>query len=124
MDIKQMTDDELEAKVRGILQFHRGRANKVSRWQLVEQIFGRDAAANRGNNNPFDRQIRNAIAKWRDVDLIVSTSGTDGYWIAEDMNDINTIADEYVKRSREMEEKARNLVKRGLQTFGGQMPLM
>lgn len=115
---------EIEAEVRSILSFHKGKDNPVSRWELVERIFGREAAANRGNNNPFDRQIRQAIEKFRDIDLIVSSSGSAGYWVAADMDDIHTIAQEYENRARQMEEKARNLRKRGISRFGGQMSLL
>lgn len=115
--------EEVERKVRHILSFHKGRENRISRWELVEKIFGREAAADRSNNNPFDRQIRNAIEKYRDVDFIVSSSGFAGYWLAADLNDIETIAQEYVDRSRAMEEKARSLRKRGAETFGPQIPL-
>ena len=118
-----LTDEQLETQVRIILAEHKGRQNRISRWQLVEIIFGREAAANRSGNNPYDRRIRDAIAKWRDIDLIVSSSGVAGYWLAADMKDIDLIADEYVSRSREMEEKARNLRKRGLELLGGQMAL-
>lgn len=114
---------EVEQQVRHILTFHKGRENRISRWELVEKIFGREAAADRSGNNPFDRQIRNAIEKYRDIDFIVSSSGASGYWIATDMNDIETIAKEYVDRSRAMEEKARNLRQRGAETFGPQIPL-
>ena len=118
-----LTDEQLETQVRIILAEHKGRQNRISRWQLVEIIFGREAAANRSGNNPYDRRIRDAIAKWRDIDLIVSSSGVAGYWLAADMKDIDLIADEYVSRSREMEEKARNMRKRGLELLGGQMAL-
>ena len=118
-----LTDEQLETQVRMILANHKGKENRISRWQLVEIIFGREAAANRSGNNPYDRRIRDAIAKWRDIDLIVSSSGVAGYWLAADMKDIDLIADEYVSRSREMEEKARNLRKRGLELLGGQMAL-
>jgi hypothetical protein len=115
---------EIEAEVRHILSFHKGKDNPVSRWELVERIFGRDAAANRGNNNPFDRQIRQVIEKYRVVDLIVSSSGSAGYWLAEDMDDIETIAVEFDKRAMTELEKARNLRKRGIDRFGGQMSLI
>lgn len=115
--------EELESQVRHILSFHKGRENRISRWELVEKIFGREAAADRSGNNPFDRKIRDVIAKYRDIDFIVSSSGSDGYWLAADYNDIETIAQEYVNRSRQMEEKARNLRTRGAETFGPQMPL-
>ncbi len=117
------SDEEIARQVRFILSFHKGRENRISRWELVEKVFGREAAANRGNNNPFDRQIREVVAKYRDTDLIVSSSGTDGYWLAADMNDVDAIAQEYVNRSREMEERARNLRRRGAEVFGPQMPL-
>ena len=119
-----ITDEQLEYQVRNILADHKGRQNRISRWQLVEMIFGREAALIRSNNNGYDRRIRNVIEKYRETDLIVSSSGVAGYWLAADMNDIETIAAEYVSRSREMEEKARRLRARGLETLGGQLPLM
>jgi len=115
--------EEIEREVRYILSKHIGKGNRVSRWELVERILGREAAANRTNNNPFDRRVRDVIEKFRDIDLIVSSSSADGYWLAEDMNDIELIAEEYVKRSRKMEEKARNLRRRGTEKFGSQIPL-
>lgn len=124
MAIIDKSDEEIEREVRFILSLRKGKENRISRWQLVEQIFGREAAANRGNNNPYDRKIRSSIEKFRDIDLIVSSSGSEGYWLAADMADIETIAQEYVERSRKMEEKARNLRKRGAEKFGPQMPLM
>ena len=53
-----LTDEQLETQVRAILLSHKGKANRISRWQLVEMIFGREAAANRSNNNVYDRRIR------------------------------------------------------------------
>lgn len=122
-DIVNKTDEEIEREVRHILSFRKGKENKISRWELVERVFGREAAASRSNNNPYERRIREAINKWRDTDLIVSSSGSSGYWLAADMEDIELIAEEYVKRSRVMEEKARNLRKRGAEKFGPQIPL-
>jgi hypothetical protein len=118
-----LTDEQLETQVRTILLSHKGKENRISRWQLVEMVFGREAAANRSNGNGYDRRIREVIEKWRDHDLIVSSSGVAGYWIAADLDDVETIASEYVSRSREMEEKARNLRRRGAEVFGPQMKL-
>lgn len=118
-----LTDEQLETQVREILRFHRGKEHRISRWQLVEAIFGREAALDRGNNNPYDRRIREAISKWRDVDLIVSSSSAGGYWLAADMADVEAIAAEYVSRSREMEERASKLRRHGLEAFGPQMGL-
>ena len=118
-----LTNEQLDVQVRALLAQHKGRANRISRWELVERIFGREAALDRSSNNPYDRRIRAAIERWRDLDLIVSSSGVAGYWLAADMKDIETIAQEYVNRSREMEARARNLRKRGLEALGAQIPL-
>lgn len=122
MEIK--SKEQVENEVRSILTFHIGKDKAVSRWELVTRIFGAEAAANRGNNNPFDRQIREVIEKYRTLDLIVSSSSASGYWLAADMNDIDEIASEYDKRSLKMLEKARTLRKRGVEKFGGQMELI
>ena len=118
------TKSEVEAEVRGILAMHRGKEQAISRWELVERVFGREAARERGNNNPFDRQIREVIEKYRDVDLIISTSSASGYWIAADMNDVMLIADEFEKRSLKMLAKKQKIVARGMEKFGGQMELI
>ena len=123
MEIPEIADEELEKRVRSILSFRKGKEQAFSRWQLVEQIFGREAAANRGNNNPYDRRIREAIAKWRDTDLIVSSSSSAGYYLAADYDDVEIIVQEYIERSRKMEEKARKLRVRGAEMFGPQMKL-
>ncbi len=119
-----MTQQEIEMQVRYILSKHIGKDNPVSRWELVERIFGREAAANRGNNNPFDRQIREIIEKYRVEDLIVSSSNGAGYWLAANQEEIGIIADEYEKRSKNMLLKASQLRKRGLEKFGPQMKLL
>lgn len=116
--------EEVVREVRSILSFHKGKDNAVSRWELVTRIFGQEAAANRGNNNPFDRQIRQVIEQYRETDLIVSSSSGAGYYLAADMNDIEVIAGEYDRRSVKMLETARNLRKRGMEKFGGQMELI
>ena len=118
------TKEQVEQEVRSILSFHKGKDKAITRWELVERIFGNAAAAERGNNNPFDRQVRAAIEKYRDVDLIVSSSGSSGYWAAEDMNDVLIIAEEYEKRSKTMLAKKSRIVRRGQEKFGLQIPLM
>lgn len=120
----EMNQEEIERQVRYILSKHIGKTNPVSRWELVERIFGREAAANRGNNNPFDRQIREIIEKYRVEDLIVSSSNGAGYWLAADQSEVNIIADEYEKRSKNMLDKASRLRKRGVEKFGPQMKLL
>ena len=120
----EINPTEIKAQIRYILSQHIGQQNAISRWALVERIFGREAAADRGNNNPFDRQIRDIIAEIRVDDLIVSSSNGAGYWLAASMVEIEIIADEYEKRSKDMLAKASLLRKRGMEKFGPQMKLL
>lgn len=122
-EIPEKSTEEVEREVRHILSYRKGKENLISRWELVERVFGREAAANRSNNNPFDRKIRNAIEKYRITDFIVSSSGAAGYWLAQDLNDVELIASEYEERSKNMLAKASDLRKRGAEKFGPQMPL-
>lgn len=124
MENNEISQQEIERQVRFILSMHIGREKAISRWELVERIFGREAAADRGNNNPFDRMIRDIIAKYRVEDLIVSSSNGAGYWLASNQDEINLIADEYEKRSKDMLMKASQLRKRGMEKFGPQMKLL
>jgi hypothetical protein len=116
-------DEQIETEVRSILSFHKGIEQAISRWELVERVFGRQAAANRGNNNAYDRKIREAISKWRETDLICSTSSASGYWIAANMAEVQMIADEYEKRAKDMLTKRSNLLKHATDKFGPQMEL-
>jgi len=119
----EKNQEEIEREVRYILSKHLGKENPVSRWELVERVFGRDAAANRGNNNPFDRQIREIIEKYRVDDLIVSSSNGAGYWLAVNQAEVDIIADEFEKRSKNMLDKASKLRRRAIEKFGPQMEL-
>ncbi len=57
---------------------HKGRQNPMSRWELVERIFGREAARIQSDDNPFDRQIREAVARLRRRGVLICDMG-DGH---------------------------------------------
>lgn len=121
---KEKTKEQVEREVRDILSMHRGKEQAISRWQLVEIVFGREAAADRGNNNRFDRIIRNVIEKYRDVDLICSTSSASGYWIAANMNDVTMVADHFDKLAMGYLAKKAKIIDHGQKLFGGQLELV
>ena len=124
-NILSLTRDEVVQRVREALRWHRGETKKIARWELVEQVYGHGATLDRTNNNPYDRVVREVISEYRDIDLIVSTTQDGGgYWLAESIKEAEIIAADYVKRSRVMELKARNVRKRAVETFGPQIPLL
>ena len=65
---------------------HRGKRNRITREQLREEV-----EASLGYGTVEDRDIRNAIEYLRNKtvegSLILSTSGSSGYWIAESLDE-------------------------------------
>jgi hypothetical protein len=120
-----ITQTELIEKIRAILADHRGFDNRITRADLVAAVFGLSAAADKSNNNNYDRRVRAAIAEVRDVDLIVSTTKRGGgYYLAADLIEANRIAEDYVKRSRVMERKARAVRENARRKFGRQLDML
>lgn len=116
--------EEVVRRVRNVMLHRVGKANAISRQELVRRVFGNDAADNWSNNNRFDRAVRRAIEEIRDTEFVCSSSRTPGYWLADGMHDVEALAGEYVSRSRAMESKARTLRLRGAERFGPQLPLL
>lgn len=117
--------DEIIRRVRNVMMHCVGREKRITRRELVRRVFGDQAALNWSNNNRYDRMVRQAIETMRDNDCICSSSGSSGYWIANSMQDVESVAAEYISRARKEEQKARDLLRRGQERFSGQvaMPL-
>lgn len=80
---KQFTDAELDREVLFVMNMHRGQENAVSRWELVEKVFGRDAALVRSDGNTYDRQLRQSISRLRMRGHIICNLGEgSGYFLA------------------------------------------
>jgi hypothetical protein len=126
MDTIIYPQEEVIRRVRILLLRHVGMANKIGRWDLVSRVFGYQAAEplRRTNNNRYDRALRKAIESIRETDLVCSSSTGGGYWLADCMEDIEVVVREYVSRSRLMEQKARDLRRRGTERFGPQIALI
>src|SRR5512138_1110944 len=72
------TDEQLDRSVLFWLKQHRGKQNPMGRWELVERIFGMEAARVRSDDNLFDRQIREAVARLRRSGVLICDMG-DGH---------------------------------------------
>ena len=121
--MEELTQKEMIARVRFALSFRAGKDNRISRQELVRKVFGAWALNDQSNNNRFDRMIRQAIEDLREEMLICSSSGTDGYWLAETLQDVEEIAGEYERRSKSMLTKASLIRKRGIERLGPQLPM-
>ena len=97
--------DELEAKVFHLLR--RAYPTPLTRYDLLEYVFGyRPAAEENINNNTDDRKIRTAIAGMFGKGVpIVSTSGGAGYRIDIDLESWAEVVGELEGRRRTIAER-------------------
>ena len=65
MNIIQLTDDELDAKLKSLFSLHQGRQNAIERWALVLKIFGEGSDIPRTDDNLHDRAVRAAVQRLR-----------------------------------------------------------
>lgn len=117
--------DDLDAQVLAVLDDHRGKANRITRLELVNQIFGSNLSTRDNLANIWiDRQVRESIERLRKKTVILSSSGSGGYWLPENLKEVETYSAEIVSRARQLEEQSRQLLHLALETFGPQMRLI
>lgn len=63
--ITQLTDDELDERLKRLFVLHQGREYAIKRWDLVIAVFGTGADVPRNDGNTSDRQIRDAVERLR-----------------------------------------------------------
>lgn len=77
-------EESLDNQVLFILNMHFGRENAIKRWDLVERVYGRPAAAQRSDENPWDRNVRQSIERLRNSGQHICNRGNgNGYYMAE-----------------------------------------
>ena len=99
---KQKSLEELAAFDRGVLHIllqHKGRANSVDRWVLVEKVFGEPVpAAERNDDHVQDREIRYSVGRLREGGHLICDMGNGaGRWIAADEKEFWNFYSYYAK---------------------------
>jgi len=111
--------DSIESVTLNILRRHIGQENRIDRRQLVSEVghaIGR---------NVHDREVRAAIEFLRrnsDIGaLICSSSGTGGYWIAQDHYELLRSYQEERRRGLSTLVTIRQRMRTGEKVLAGQM---
>lgn len=80
----QKTNEQLDRDLLHILLAHQGKAQRIDRWDLVEQVFDVIVPEiERNDGNPLDREIRYAVQRLRkDGHLICDMGDGGGRWMA------------------------------------------
>ena len=71
MTIPQLTDDELDEKLKRLFVAHQGKERAIKRWDLVTSVFGVGADTPRTDGNTSDRQIRDSVERLRNHGWII-----------------------------------------------------
>lgn len=116
-EIKVSIPADLPERVLEIVKTHVGKANRVTRPELVELIFGIPRAEVNLNSSSLDRQIREVIATLQGRYPIISSSGSDGYWWPESMDEVNAYAGEILSRASALYEKSENVLRAARELF-------
>lgn len=108
---------DLADHVMRIIRAHVGKANRVTRPELVEAIFGIPREEVNLYSSTLDRQIRETITTLQERYPIIASSGSDGYWWPETMDEVNAYAREITSRATALLEKSQNVLRSARELF-------
>lgn len=94
----QLTEDELDERLRKLFSLHQGRENAIDRWDLVRRIFGETADIPRNDDNVQDRMIRAAVQRLRHGGLMVlDMNDGKGRFVAQDAEEYRSFRARYLQ---------------------------
>jgi len=109
-EIRAATPADLDRRVLAVMLHHRGSDNRISRRDLVEQVFGVSLAADDDLSTlTIDRQLRSSIARLQEDYPIVSSSGDGGYCLIGSLAELEIYEREITSRAAALLDKSRRL---------------
>lgn len=106
-----MDNEKLDHQVLFILEMHKGKANRIDRWDLVEKVTGeRVPEPFRNDDHPADRDIRYSVGRLRKAGHLICDLGDgSGRWMAANEAEFWEFYRYYVKPIEARAEVARAL---------------
>lgn len=96
-----ITDDELDERLKRLMQNHRGKERAIKRWDLVLSIFGAGADVPRTDKNTADRMIRDSVERLRNHGtLILNLNDGRGRYLCASEAEYWEFRNVYVKQVR------------------------
>lgn len=114
-----MTNEQLDREVLHILLHHQGKANRIDRWDLAEQVFGGSVLPeHRNDDNQYDRDIRYSVGRLRAQGHLICDLGDGaGRWMASTEAEFWEFYSYYVKPIKSRADVARALKKSAQEKF-------
>jgi hypothetical protein len=114
-----MTDDQLDIEVTFVLSKCVGKGHTISRWAMVERIFGLPVPEHLQNDsNPQDRLIRASVNRLRKQGHLICDLGDgQGWYLAATAEEFWEMYHFYVKPLRERAEVAQAMKRAARKQF-------
>ncbi len=105
-----------------LIQSHVGEDRRVKRRDLLEDLFGLEAAQDESNNNPWDREMREMIQELnRDYGALIVGSPKGGYFWGSSLAEVLKSVETQMKGARTQLVNAAHLKANAKRCFGGQL---
>ncbi len=76
-----MEDEYVKTRLIHLLkEFHTGQEKSIKGNDLLRELYGDGAAADRTYNNPFNRRMRALMEEINDEGGLICSSASGGYW--------------------------------------------
>jgi len=120
-EIKKNTPPDLATRVLMVMLDHKGRENRITRRKLVEEVFKIKLPPQVNLNNlTADRQIRRSIRSLQKVYPIIGSSADQGYWFADNRDDVKKVITENHLKAKRLIEKNNDLQRITVEVWGAE----
>lgn len=114
----QMTDDELDEKLRKLFHVHQGKENAIKRWDLVVDMFGPGSDLPRTDANPYDRKVRDGVERLRNHGvLILNLNDGRGRYLCANEAEYHEFRQVYVKQVKSIAAVLRTMDKQAVRVY-------
>lgn len=102
-------------------RFHRGVNKSAKKSELIEELYGLEAAQDKSYNSRYDRSLRDMIEEINRDGGVICSDSTHGYWWADSIDDGIEAAEKNLARAFTQKKNAEQLIENLKREYGGQL---
>lgn len=103
---------------------HAGKERAAKKSELLTEMWGAEASADRSYNNQYDRSLRDMIDELNQCGAVICSDSSRGYWWATSLEDGLPAARQKISRGVTIMEGGKRLEQNLMSVYGGQLELM
>lgn len=102
-------------------RYHRGVDKSAKKSELIEELYGPEAAQDKTYNSRYDRSLRDMIEEINQEGGVICSDSTHGYWWAASIDDGIAAAEKNLARAFTQKKNAEQLIENLKREYGGQL---